>query len=226
MDIQTLTIWASLCLQCAPNVHPATTTAIISVESGGNPYAINDNTTKRSYKLHSKEEAAEKAYELLKLGHNIDMGLMQVNSCHLKPMRINYNDLFDPCFNINTGANILVGFFNKNNRPNQDPQETLLKALSAYNTGSPYNGYYNGYVSKILKSTNKNFYFFSTRPQNTPTYQTVSVASNETPTDATKSGTKTRTTPNTNNALQNETETLSFIKKPGNNPSSIRFISK
>ena len=40
---------AALMAHCAPTVAPSTMTAIVQVESGGDPLAIGDNTTRRSY---------------------------------------------------------------------------------------------------------------------------------------------------------------------------------
>lgn len=140
--------WNSLCRSCGPGVDPRTTQAIIKVESGGNPYVINDNTGKRSYKLRSKEEAGWYAYYLLRQGRSIDMGLMQINSIHLEGMKINYYDLFDPCYNISIGTRVLSDFYRSTYRPGDSPDQNLLKALSAYNTGNAYAGA--GYVNKIL----------------------------------------------------------------------------
>lgn len=166
--MSTVAAWTALCMQCAPNVHPATTIAIVKVESCGNPYAINDNSTKKSYAPKSKQEAILLAYSLLKKGHSIDMGLMQVNSAHLKNANFQYYDLFDPCFNMYKGSQILSEFYRKYDLPNQNPQTTLLKALSSYNTGNPFKGYYNGYVSKILKNTNSAFVYFNPNNYNEP----------------------------------------------------------
>ena len=38
-----------LFLRCAPSVGAVTMSALVAYESGGNPYAIGDNTTRRSY---------------------------------------------------------------------------------------------------------------------------------------------------------------------------------
>lgn len=164
--------WTALCLQCAPQIHPATTVAIIKTESGGNPYAINDNTAKHSYAPKTKDQAVNLARSLLSRGHSIDMGLMQVNSTHLRTMGINYWELLDPCTNINVGGRILMGFYKQNARAGQSSQVTLMKALSAYNTGSPYRGYYNGYVNKILRNTNPAFFFYKPADQIMPQQET------------------------------------------------------
>jgi type IV secretion system protein VirB1 len=151
---QAIAYWTSLCLSCAPNVNPATTAAIITIESKGNPFAIGDNTTHKSYTPKSREAAVNIAQSLLNQKHSIDIGLMQINSIHIKPMRLNLNDLFDSCYNISVGSRILTDFYVKHAKTSSNQQETLMKAISSYNTGHPYKGYYNGYVQKMLKSVN------------------------------------------------------------------------
>ena len=146
-----LLLGPSLCAACGPEVHPATTQAIIEVESAGNPLAIHDNVTNRAYSPRTRDEAVATARNLLAQEHSIDMGLMQINSQHLRKKRIDYERLFDPCFNIKTGTGILASFYrlHRRNSPS-DPQDlVLLKSLSSYNTGTPYGGSY--YVGRILK---------------------------------------------------------------------------
>lgn len=139
---------------CGPNVHPTTTMAIIKVESGGNPYAINDNTSGHSYSFTNKDDAVYKSYELLTLGHSIDMGLMQINSVHLKGMKIRYYDLFEPCYNVQIGTKILSDFYVKYSEPGLNKEQRLYRALSAYNTGSPWKG--TRYTNKILAAARSN----------------------------------------------------------------------
>ncbi|MBT1077205.1 lytic transglycosylase domain-containing protein [Geobacter grbiciae] len=142
--------FSSLCGQCGPAVEPSTSLAIIKVESGGNPYAIGDNTERKSYAPRSKEEAVTVASKLLAQGHNIDMGLMQINSIHLRPMKLSLDEVFDPCRNIKAGSTILADFYRRNDRPGEDKITVLYKALSAYNTGSAWRG--PGYINKILQA--------------------------------------------------------------------------
>lgn len=146
---------SSLCVQCGPEVNPVTTQAIIEIESRGDPLAIHDNHTGKSYNPPNTESALKIASRLLKLGHSLDLGLMQINSAHLKK-GIDLVRLFDPCFNIGTGTKILAEFYRKHARKSpQDPADlTLLKALSSYNAGTPYRG--KRYVNRILKRSGFN----------------------------------------------------------------------
>ena len=136
---------------CGPGVHPATTQAIIEVESKGNPLAIHDNDTGVSYAPSTRAQALEIANRLLSRRHSIDIGLMQINSWHLRKKKIDCESLFDPCYNIRTGTEILAAFYRKHREKSpSDPSDlTLLKSLSSYNTGTPYRGA--RYITKILK---------------------------------------------------------------------------
>lgn len=154
MVIATAMMITSLITQCGSGVDPTTTAAIIKVESGGNPYAIGDNTTRKSYRFNSKEEAIAAANYLLNNGHSVDMGLMQINSIHLKSMNLSLDEVFTPCSNIKIGTSILKGFYKKhNNEP--DKNIVLFKALSAYNTGSAWRG--EGYINRVLKAANSGY---------------------------------------------------------------------
>jgi len=172
---------SSLYGTCGPEVHPATTQAIVEVESSGNPLAIHDNDTGTSYTPSTRSHAVEIASRLLARRHSIDIGLMQINSWHLRRRKIDCDSLFDPCFNIKTGTEILAAFYrtHQQKNPSDPPDLTLLKSLSSYNTGTPYNG--TRYVSKILRKahianytpTRHNTRLVSTqpcRPQNAITY--------------------------------------------------------
>jgi type IV secretion system protein VirB1 len=161
MLILNLLILASLAAQCGPSVAPSTTTAIIRTESGGNPYAIGDNTTRKSHFPKSRQDAIQLARSLLTQGHNLDLGLMQINSRHLKPRNLSLDEIFDPCRNINIGATILAEFYRAND--NGEPRDVVLfKALSAYNTGSAWRG--PGYVNRILKTAGAPYRVALTNP--------------------------------------------------------------
>jgi type IV secretion system protein VirB1 len=149
--VMILTGFLSLCATCGPGVHPATTWAIIEVESAGNPLAIHDNISRSSFRPSTKEEAVRIASDLIRRGHSVDMGLMQINSQHLRKKDLDLERLFEPCLNIKTGTKILADFYNlhRKNNPNEPDDIILLKSRSSYNTGPAYNG--KSYVNKILR---------------------------------------------------------------------------
>ena len=66
--------------QCAPQIASVTMAAIVQQESGGNPLALHDNTSGKSYRPATIAEAARLARELIAQGHSVDIGLPQINS--------------------------------------------------------------------------------------------------------------------------------------------------
>lgn len=140
----------TLIQQCASGVAPSTMAAIIKVESGGNPWAIGDNTAggRVSPAPRNINEAATKALELIKLGHSLDLGLAQINSNNLKSYGVSVKEVFELCTNITVGSKILSKFYLKSVEKYGPGDVSLFHSLSAYNTGSFYKG--PNYVLKIL----------------------------------------------------------------------------
>ena len=95
-------------LACAPNVAPATLEAVISVESGGNPFALNVNgLSVQPPPARDIREAAKVAASFIARGYSVDLGLMQVNSRNLVTLGLTLQQVLDPCTNIRGGATIL-----------------------------------------------------------------------------------------------------------------------
>lgn len=145
----------ALIVACAPNVHPATIQAIIKVESGGNPLAVNVN--KRNgvgyplpKKIKSTVEAVAASNIAIAAGHTVDMGYMQVNSANLARLGYTVEDMFDPCKNIKAGAQILSEAYALALPRHGNEQAALRAALSAYNTGNFNRGFANGYVQRYV----------------------------------------------------------------------------
>ena len=138
---------------CAPNVAPQTIQQIVSVESKGNPLAINVNGLKddqgRTIKVTAKDatEAAKLAQAYIAKGYSVDLGLMQVNSRNLPKLGYRVEDMFEPCKNIAAGGRVLTAFYAGARKQYSDEQTALRAALSAYNTGNFVNGYLNGYLA-------------------------------------------------------------------------------
>ncbi len=133
--------------QCVPSSHWSVMEKIVSVESGGELYAIGIN--KKGYRSKfpaTLREAKREAQKLLDQGLNIDIGLSQINSQHFKPGRIFAKkgfvatDALNPCINLKMGAMILSGNYRR--------YKSLPEALSAYNTGNARDGFSNGYVAR------------------------------------------------------------------------------
>jgi type IV secretion system protein VirB1 len=136
-------------LACAPNIAPATLEAVIRVESGGNPLAINVNGLRvQPAPATNAVAAARTAESYIMRGYSVDLGLMQVNSRNLVALGTTVERVLDPCTNVRDGAAILTADYAQAARSRGDGQPALQAALSAYNTGSFYRGFANGYVAR------------------------------------------------------------------------------
>ena len=127
----------ALAVLCGPMVDPATTLRVIAVESAGHAFAIHDNTNGKTYEARSSRGAASVATILLRAGHRIDLGLMQINyDAWLKPTRFSIEQAFDPCTNIRLGTTILSANYARALERSGSPRDALVRALSQYNSGS------------------------------------------------------------------------------------------
>lgn len=131
-------------------VSPVTMAAIVKVESGGNPWAIGNNTTGKPVlpKPKSYEDAVKVANQLIAKGHNIDIGLAQINNRNLKWLGLSVEEVLNPCLNLNAGATVLKGFYKIASGKYGHGTKALMHALSGYNTGSLYRG--TPYVERIF----------------------------------------------------------------------------
>ena len=133
----------------APQVAPETVAAFAQAESRLNPFAIYDNTARKSYAAASAEEAMAIARSLLDRGHSIDAGLMQINSANFARTGIDAATAFDPAQSVRAGAQILVDAYQWC-RERQPAAEPLRCMASVYNTGRPTAGERNGYVGRVF----------------------------------------------------------------------------
>jgi type IV secretion system protein VirB1 len=69
-----------LLLMCAPAVDPVTMAAVVKQESGGQPWVIHNNTSKKSVAFASKAAAVAAALTAIGRGESVDLGLAQINS--------------------------------------------------------------------------------------------------------------------------------------------------
>ena len=139
----------ALLLACAPEVAPATLEAVIQVESGGDPFAVNVNRF-GGPQPHPTDlkDAARQAERFITRGYSVDIGLMQVNSRNLAALGYTVRQVLDPCTNIRGGATILAADYVRAVQTYGSGQRALQAALSAYNTGDFYRGFANGYVAR------------------------------------------------------------------------------
>lgn len=120
---------------CAPAVSPRTMLAVVSVESGGWPWDIDDDTTRTSYHDPTEAIAIQRAMHLLHDGDNIDVGLAQVNSTNFRAYHLTVATAFDPCTNVNVGSVILERAYEAALLHHRSPQDALYHALERYNSG-------------------------------------------------------------------------------------------
>ncbi|MGF1872030.1 lytic transglycosylase domain-containing protein [Photobacterium indicum] len=138
---------------CINHVHPAMIQKIIQEESTNNPLAINVNIIKgkakpRYTQPHNKQAAIKLANHYMRLGHSVDVGLMQINSNNFSAYNVTVIDMLNPCKNIQIGSQILLDNYLRALKTTQNPQIALRRALSLYNTGNMTYGFKNGYVDR------------------------------------------------------------------------------
>jgi type IV secretion system protein VirB1 len=126
---------AALIRHCAPAVAPSTMAAIVQVESAGDPLAIGDNTTRRSYHPRDRAAAERLARRLLDAGHLLDLGIAQIDSMNFAGFGVTAHAILDPCTNLSVGARILSGDYAFAARRYGDGQVALRHAIGMYNTG-------------------------------------------------------------------------------------------
>ncbi|PIQ50800.1 MAG: lytic transglycosylase [Comamonadaceae bacterium CG12_big_fil_rev_8_21_14_0_65_59_15] len=132
-----------LLMMCAPAVDPVTMAAVVKQESGGQPWVINNNTTRKSVTFASKAAAVAAAVAAVGRGESVDMGLVQINSKNLPALGLSVEQVFDPCTNIAAGANILAAGYERSG--------SLGSALSIYNTGRSDSKIGVAYAQKVFQ---------------------------------------------------------------------------
>lgn len=143
----------ALAQQCAPAVAPQTLAAIIRTESGFNPLAIGINSGASLPKQPTTHaQAVATAKTLIAAGHNIDLGLGQINVKNLSWLGLSVEDALRPCPNIAGAARILERNYAAARPKHGTEQAALLASLSAYNTGNEQRGFANGYVGKVVSA--------------------------------------------------------------------------
>ena len=146
---------------CAPSVHHDTLQAIARVESGFNPYAIGVVKGSLTRQPRTYAEAVATAKSLQAQGKNFSMGLVQINKKNLAAYGLNYETVFDPCRNLDTGAKILTNCFTRAGGGRMT-QSALQKAFSCYYSGNFKFGFKSdfagqpSYVQKVVNSASMN----------------------------------------------------------------------
>jgi type IV secretion system protein VirB1 len=140
----------ALAMRCAPTVDAHTLAALVSVESGYNPYAIGVVGAHLVRQPASLDEAIATADNLARLGYNFSLGLGQVNRHNLARFGETTRSIFDPCANLRVAGSILTDCFARAARTEADQQYALRKALSCYYSGNFSAGFTAGYVERVV----------------------------------------------------------------------------
>ncbi len=140
----------ALATQCAPKVEGHTLAALVSVESGYNPYAIGVVGAHLVRQPASLDEALATVANLTRLGYNFSLGLGQVNRYNLARFGETTTSIFEPCVNLRVAASILSECFARAARLEANEQLALRKALSCYYSGNFSTGFTAGYVERVV----------------------------------------------------------------------------
>jgi type IV secretion system protein VirB1 len=143
----------ALALACAPRVAPDVLLSVAYAESRWRTLAIHDNVTGEAFAPTSKQDAEQIASRLIAEDHNPDLGLLQINAANLSHAGLTVATAFDPCASMCAGAQALLEDYS-GGATSAKQQTAILRALSAYNTGSPVAGLH-AYAPLVLTAAQK-----------------------------------------------------------------------
>lgn len=129
-------------INCEIPISETHMSAIVRVESAGNPYAVGVVGHYLSRQPTSEDEALELIQRLEAQGLNYSVGLAQINKANFN--KYLPNDFFNTCSNIRAGAEILKACF--------EYYGDWQKAYSCYYSGNDKTGFKDGYVAKVEKA--------------------------------------------------------------------------
>jgi type IV secretion system protein VirB1 len=156
--------FAALQSRCLPTVPLNTLNAIILVESGGNPNAmqidfprallkrwhLQEGTLRLERQPATEREALEWLKYFERRNISVDLGLMQVSTAEAHRRGLPPESLLDPCFNLRAGWQILDSAYQLETKTYGPGQEALQHAISRYNTGDTQRGIDNGYLARVM----------------------------------------------------------------------------
>ncbi|HSI51865.1 MAG TPA: lytic transglycosylase domain-containing protein [Ideonella sp.] len=143
----------ALALACAPQVHPATAQALVSVESAFNPWAIGVVGGALVHQPRHRAEALATARALRAAGWNFSVGLGQINIGNFERLGLTVESAFEPCTNLTAMQTVLAECFNRTRTPATATvvnQAALRQALSCYYSGNFVTGFHHGYVRRVV----------------------------------------------------------------------------
>ena len=154
----------ALHLHCVPAAPLSTLRAIVRVESGGNPNAMQidfpkallnrwhlpSGTLRLTRQPSSQREALDWLSYFRRYAIFVDLGLMQVSTAEAERRGISNESLLEPCANLRVGWQILEDDYRVEVKTYGAGQEAMRHAVSRYNTGDPNRGIDNGYLARVL----------------------------------------------------------------------------
>jgi type IV secretion system protein VirB1 len=155
--------------RCLPAAPKSTLRAIVQVESGGNPNAMQIDFPKGLLKqwklpegtLRLKRQPSNQQEALGWLAYFqrsrvfVDLGLMQVSTAEAQRRGISPMFLLDPCTNLRIGWQILEDAYRTEVKSYGPGQTALEHAISMYNTGDSQRGIDNGYFGRVLAAAQR-----------------------------------------------------------------------
>ena len=154
---------------CLPTAPLSTLRAVVQVESGGNPNAMQidfpkgllkrcrlaEGTLRLKRQPTNQREALDwlayfQSYDIF-----VDVGLMQVSTAEAKRRGISPESLLEPCTNLRVGWQILEDAYQIEKKTYGPGQEALRHAISRYNTGDPQQGITNGYLARVFAAVRR-----------------------------------------------------------------------
>lgn len=156
----------ALALACAPQVHPTTAQALVSVESSFNAYAIGVVGGALVRQPRTRAEALATIDALRAAGWNYSVGLGQINVANFARLGLTPATALDPCTSLTAMQAVLAECYQRA-RPQAEPQTALRRALSCYYSGNFVTGMRHGYVGRVVASARS----IAARPAPAPTTQ-------------------------------------------------------
>ena len=121
--------------ECAPMVAPLTMAAIVRVESGGNPLAMWNNSTRSMVIPGSRAQAIRYLRHAMAAGQRVDVGLAQVDTGNFAAFGLRPRNAFNACANLRAGGEILHMDWQQALSSGYRGQQALYHAFEAYNSG-------------------------------------------------------------------------------------------
>ena len=155
--------FVSLATRCAPGAPADTLLAIARTESDLYTSAISINRPRAAARRvgnrdgelvltkqpKDRREAMSWLHWFASHQYSVSIGLMQVNAETAVRLRVNAEQLLEPCTNLRVGAMILISAYSQIAREIGQGFAALDAALSIYNTGDSTAGFRNGYVATV-----------------------------------------------------------------------------